>query len=671
MPSTVEPELGTLARKARSRNFRLVQSLPGAAERASRIRQEPARRTFGPVADLERHVDARWWREIFDELYLKTDGDVFENAENTKADIDAVIAGVDLRREHRVLDLCCGQGRHVIELARRGYRDVSGIDCSPYLLGLARERARASGVEIAFHEGDARHCALDDRQFDCVMILGNSFGYFDAIADDVALLRRARLLLRPGGRLALDLVDGDWLREHFEQRSWEWLDGDLVVCRERSLSKDRERLITREIVMSAERGVIADRFFAERLYSRVAIVKLLESIGFRQVGFRRASESRSDRGGDLGMMAQRLLVTGSTAIEQPAPARRPRSVGVVMGDPRLADPVKPGGGFGAAELETIAKLREALSTLPSYRFRYLDDHANLALQLQRASPELVLNLCDEGYKNDAAMEAHIPALLEVLDIPFTGAGPGCLTLCYDKALVRSLAATIGIPVPDEAVIAADDPLIAVPPLFPALIKPCLGDNSVGIDERSVVRTPEAAIEVLRRLQRLLPGRPLLMQEFLDGPEYSVGVIGNPEGDFALLPILEVDYTRLDPRLPPILAYASKFDTSSPYSRQIAYRRASLPEAVERRLAEQVKKLFFRVGCRDYARFDFRTARNGEIKLLEVNPNPGWCWDGKLNLMAGFAGLSYAELLRRIIDAAERRIAGAGTAAARRSAGSSP
>src|SRR5260370_6621969 len=241
-------------------------------------------------------------------------------------------------------------------------------------------------------------------------------------------------------------------------------------------------------------------------------------------------------------------------------------------------------------------------------------------------------------------------------VPCAGTGPRWLTMCYDKAAVRGIAAGIGIPVPDEVFIAADDPLTAIPALFPALIKPCLGDNSVGIDERSVVDTKEAALDVLRRLQVALPGRPLLMQEYLGGAEYTVGVIGNPDGRFEFLPILEVDYSRLDDKLPRILAYASKWQPDSPYANQIAYKKADLPEHVERCLAEHVTKLSRRLRCRDYARFDFRAAGDGEIKLLEANPNPGWCWDGKLNLMAGLAGLTYPDLLRLILEAAERRIA---------------
>ena len=83
--------------------------------------------------------------------------------------------------------------------------------------------------------------------------------------------------------------------------------------------------------------------------------------------------------------------------------------------------------------------------------------------------------------------------------------------------------------------------------------------------------------------------------------------------------------------------------------------ASLEEERQRKLIHFSSRLFERLDCRDYARFDFRTDRDGTIKLLEVNPNPGWCWDGKLNLMAGFAGLSYSDLLSMILNAARERL----------------
>jgi D-alanine-D-alanine ligase len=134
----------------------------------------------------------------------------------------------------------------------------------------------------------------------------------------------------------------------------------------------------------------------------------------------------------------------------------------------------------------------------------------------------------------------------------------------------------------------------------------------------------------------------------------VGIIGNPGLSYRILPALEVDYSGLDPSLPPILGYESKWVPDSPYWTQIRYHQARIGEDTKRKLYDYSHRLFERLDCRDYARFDYRTDDDGEIKLLEVNPNPGWCWDGKLNFMATYAGLRYAELLELILEAAQER-----------------
>jgi D-alanine-D-alanine ligase len=187
------------------------------------------------------------------------------------------------------------------------------------------------------------------------------------------------------------------------------------------------------------------------------------------------------------------------------------------------------------------------------------------------------------------------------------------------------------------------------------VKPNFGDSSIGITKNAVVHNPEELIGYIRELNSFLPGRPILVQEYLTGPEYSVGIIGNPGLSSRILPVLEVDYSGLPEGLPHILGYESKWLPDSPYWDLIRYREAELPEETVRNLQDYSMLLFERLGCRDYARFDYRCDSEGNAKLLEVNPNPGWCWDGKFNLMAGFAGLRYPEMLRHILDAAFERI----------------
>ena len=633
---------------------------PSDAPPAARREDRSGLRTLGPVSDLERHLPSEWWRTLFNSLYLETDGDIVENDRNTEQEVDLLVRSAGLQRNDRLLDLCCGQGRHSLELARRGFQCVTGLDRSRYLIRLARKRARQRNLQVSFHEGDARRFRLGDGEFHCVCILGNSFGYFDRPEDDLAVLEAVKRALASGGVLVMDLMDGEWMRSHFEPRSWEWVDQNHFVCRERGLAEDGDRLISREVVVHAERGVIADQFYAERLYSRERMEALMQRAGFGNLRFHSVATPDSPRNQDLGMVEHRLFLTAEAPRRIQGLARRAvpfPEVAVILGDPRLPDPVKRDGRFNEEDAETVARLQTALAELPEYRFRYLDNHATLMADLTSRRPHFVLNLCDEGFNNDAFLEMHVPALLEMFDIPYSGAGPACLGLCYNKALVRGIAEAIDLPVPAETYFNSDDLAATIPSgVFPALIKPNFGDSSIGITQHAVVHTWEEAIAYLNNLRQQLPCSAILIQEFLTGPEYSIGIIGNPGANCRVLPVLEVDYSRLDSALPRLLTYESKWIPDSPYWSQIVYREARLDEDTRRKLTDYANILFERLGCRDYARFDFRADAAGEAKLLEVNPNPGWCWDGKLNLMAEMAGLRYADLLRLILEAAQERVA---------------
>ncbi|MBA3565047.1 MAG: ATP-grasp domain-containing protein [Gammaproteobacteria bacterium] len=340
------------------------------------------------------------------------------------------------------------------------------------------------------------------------------------------------------------------------------------------------------------------------------------------------------------------------------PRRSPRiarSITVLLGDPRLSDEAKIENCYSAEDLEAVDRLKAALHELDGYEFTYYDDHTRLIDELHDRPPAFVLNFCDTGFRNNAFRELHVPAYLEMLGIPYTGATPNALGLCYDKSFVRAVAKAHGVPVPQEIYVSTLESTHVLPSVFPAIVKPSTGDGSIGITQHAVVNNIAEQTAYLERLEQELPGRDVLVQEFLSGTEYGVGLIGNPGIGLQALPPMEVDYSGLDAGLPKILSYESKSDPDSPYWSQIKYREAKLSEGRRQRLIDWSKKLFERLGCRDYARFDYRADRNGRVKLMEVNPNPAWCWDGKLNFMAGFAGCSYPGLLRMILEAAEARL----------------
>lgn len=612
-------------------------------------------KTLGPISDLERHLPSEWWKNIFNSLYLKTDGDVVENNINTSKEVDLLISATNICETDILVDVCCGQGRHSIELARRGFHFIKGIDRSRYLIRLARKRASHEGLNVQFSEGDARKIKMPFNSANCVFLMGNSFGYFEQEEDDIAVLKTVRNILKPKGKLVLDIVDGSWMNKNFEPRSWEWIDQVHFVNRERSLSANGKRIITREVITHSEKGVLADQFYAERLYTFDEIANILTDIGFENVQDFTTIKSHSTRGQDLGMMAHRIFVT----CEEPSrkkivvSGKEDKEITVILGDPKLPDTVKRDGKFNEDDINTVKKLKNTLGKLKHYKVMYLDEHNNLIKNLLITPPKFVFNLCDEGLKNDAKMELHIPAFLEILDVPYTGSAPGCLSICYDKSKVRVIAEAIGVPVPEETYYHPSDQAANIPSTFPSLLKPAYGDSSVGITQKAVVYNATELLEYLSFLRNNFFNTPVLIQEFLSGAEYSVGLIGNGQSIEAL-PILEVNYNNLPKHLPKILSYESKWIPESPYWNNISYYEANISYEDKSMLIDYSKCLFERLDCRDYARFDFRRDLNNKIKLLEVNPNPGWCWDGKFNIMAGFAGIDYKSLLDKIIETAMER-----------------
>lgn len=624
-------------------------------------KQSPIKKAIGPVTKLEEHVNPEWWRNIFNPLYLKTDGDVVCDQNITTTEVDYFIQEMQLNPNLSILDACCGQGRHVLEFARRGFHKVEGIDRSHYLIQKAKERCKKEGLHSKFREGDVRRLPYGADQFDVVMLLGNSFGYFETVQDDLRVLKEIFRVLKPGGKIVIDISDGAYLAKNFQKRSWEWIGKKLFVCREREISIDMQRLISREVITHVGKGVIADQFYAERLYTQEGLTSLIDSADFYPCVFHGSFAPCQDKHHDLGMMEKRFIVSAVSKKQVPVAKRSAavqlKHVAVLMGDPSKPDPIKPAGVFDEDDLRTINQLKSALSTMENeYKFTYINNHTNIFAELGKLQGKVdyVFNLCDEGLSNNPNLELHVPAILELMRIPYTGAGPQCLAHCYDKSLVRGGAREIGIPVPDGCFIMPGDTMFHLPIDFPVITKPNFGDGSFGITSKSIAYNHDDLISAIADIHdRLGYERPVLVEEFLEGQEISVGIIGDALCGFRVLPIIKKDYSMLPPELPPICSYESKWCPESPYW-QIKAGKANLPEETEKLVINWTLKLFDRFGCQDYGRFDWRLDKEGNPKLLEINPNPGWCWDGSLAAMCALEGLSYADMLKIILKAAESR-----------------
>ncbi|MDK2832355.1 MAG: D-alanine-D-alanine ligase [Methanolobus sp.] len=620
-------------------------------------------RTLGPVPHLEEHVNPDWWKKIFNSLYLKTDADIVEDASITRQEIDTFSSILKLTPESHVLDLCCGQGRHTLELARRGIKNLDGLDRSHYLIQRAKNTAKKESLGVKFKEGDARKTPYTTDTFDVVMVLGNSFGYFETSDEDLRVLKEVKRILKPWGKVLLDVADGSYLKEKYQPRSWEWIDKHNFVCRERSISTDGQKLISREVIVNDTSGVIADQFYAERLYTTETLKELLKKADFTDIEIVDSINSQTLRNQDLGMMERRIIVT-ATARKEWTPKRKKakeakKNVVVVFGDPRKNDSLKPCGVFDDDDMYTIDQLKGGLHGLENYSFKYLDNHDTLVTDLAKikSKTDFIFNLCDEGYDNDPKKELHVPAILEMFDIPYTGSGPQCLAFCYDKALVRGIAKDLGVPVPEGIVVKGEDTLFELPMDFPVIVKPNFGDSSFGLNQHSVCNSRD---EVVRAIYDIREGlgydKPILVEEFLSGKDLSIGIIGNPPENYTVLPLTQEDYSDLPEELPKLCGYEAKWIPDSPYWK-IKSSPADLPKETEELIIECSLKLITRLECRDYTRLDWRLDAKGNPKLLEVNPNPGWCWDGHLAKMAKIADISYSDMIAMILKSADERISG--------------
>jgi D-alanine-D-alanine ligase len=275
---------------------------------------------------------------------------------------------------------------------------------------------------------------------------------------------------------------------------------------------------------------------------------------------------------------------------------------------------------------------------------------DLMLQgLRQHRPDVVFNLF-EGLADHSETEAVAPGLLDWLGIPYTGCPYQTLVVARNKALTKLLLQGAGLPTPGFLVVEE----LPVPPCqldWPVIVKPANQDASVGLDQGSVV-TDQKSLEV--RVAYLLEtyGGSVLVEQFIRGRELNVAVIEAP--DLRVLPISEILFVEKDPAFWPIVTYDAKW---KPGSRDYEATPPCYPATVSPRLAEKLADLSMRafrlLGCRDYARVDFRV-RGSKPYILEVNPNP--CFAPSAGLAGGLksAGISHAQFTVDLVQAALAR-----------------
>jgi D-alanine-D-alanine ligase len=302
--------------------------------------------------------------------------------------------------------------------------------------------------------------------------------------------------------------------------------------------------------------------------------------------------------------------------------------------------------------ETIEAIGRALGERHEIVPIEADDEAYL--HLKKLRPDLVFNIA-EGLVGPNR-ESHIPSICEMLGIPYTGSDPLTLGICLDKSRAKEILAYHKIPTPAFWVV-ENGSGVSLRVKLPAIVKPLHEGSSKGIKDNSVVRSrPELKARV-REIQSLYK-EPVIIEQFLTGREFTVGVLGNLP-NLEILPIVEIDHSQLPPGANPVYSYEAKWIWDQPDKPLEIFRcPAEIGPDLKNRIEDIIRKAVEVLRIRDWSRIDIRLDERGEPNILEINPLPGVLPNPEDNSClpkaARTAGYSYSALLHRVVDEAATR-----------------
>jgi len=279
----------------------------------------------------------------------------------------------------------------------------------------------------------------------------------------------------------------------------------------------------------------------------------------------------------------------------------------------------------------------------------------LVTSLTEDRPDLVFNIA-ESFAGKSALESNVAALMNLLDLRYTGSSPAGLILAGDKTLTKKVLTFHGILTAKFATVFRGSVDWAGKIEFPLILKPPQEDASLGITQKSIVNNVQELLETISSLQEEYQG-PVLAEEFIDGREFYVGVLGN--SDVKALPIMEMDFTGYPEGRPKIASWEAKWgDDGDEKGAEFEGTKSVFPTDVSEELAARMQKVavdaFQALRLRDYARVDLRVNAKEEIFVIEVNPNCYLEQTAEFAAAAAKDGTDYNTLVGRIVELASAR-----------------
>ncbi len=305
------------------------------------------------------------------------------------------------------------------------------------------------------------------------------------------------------------------------------------------------------------------------------------------------------------------------------------------------------------EKEDREEITDALTKLGHEPFYHVLDGRPQSLHgLAKCGADLVFNLT-ESYAGDDTKEMNVAAYMDLIGLPYTGAGPHAHFLAQDKATAKKMFHFHGIRTPYFATAYRGNIDHAHDVKFPLIVKPQLEDGSIGIDAAAVVKGVKELMERVQYVQNEFDS-PALIEEYIEGREIYAAILGSYERT-EVLPLVELDLSQLPEGVPRIASRDVKFERDSEAYKLTKSRVVEdLDEATTQKLSETAVAAYRAVKLRDYGRIDMRLTAEGEVYVIEANPNP-WLSSKHEFAMAGRkSGRTYTELIKSIIELAFER-----------------
>ena len=318
--------------------------------------------------------------------------------------------------------------------------------------------------------------------------------------------------------------------------------------------------------------------------------------------------------------------------------------------------------FEGAEADPENKAREDVKEIADHIVRILSangyeasglgvtsDVTGALGELRALKPAAVFNLC-ESIQGDNRFESLLPLLLELEGIPYTGSEPFALSLALRKEKVKEILGARGVPVPQGSLVSAESDLPSLALRFPVIIKPAREDASVGITRASVV-TDRAALDagVLHILDQYR--QPALVEEYIEGREIYVSLLGRVDGELQVFPFFEIDFSAMPADRPKIVSFEGKWvEDSVEYKGTRPVRCEGLSSDLRDKVAQTALDAFRSIGLRDYGRMDIRLSADGTPYVIDVNPNCDLSdLAGGFSRAAKAGGLSYKDVILRLMS----------------------